>query len=74
MDMSALVLKDASMFGVLNGTGLYERMLEALATGLFRVSPLVDAEYPLRQGAEAIARLVDNDRTRPKVILSIGGP
>jgi 2-desacetyl-2-hydroxyethyl bacteriochlorophyllide A dehydrogenase len=72
-DASELVLKDATLRGVLNGPGLYRQMLDELASGAVDAATLIDAEYGLEDGAAALAALRAPDRPAPKVVLRIGG-
>lgn len=71
VDINALVLKDVSLHGVLNGPGLYDRMLGELAAGGFAASALIDAEFELAEAEPALARLQEPGRAAPKVVLRI---
>lgn len=71
VDMNQLVLKDASLFGVLNGPGLYAQLLEKIAEGAVHSAPLVDSEFPLLEAERALDRLTVPSRARPKVLLRI---
>jgi 2-desacetyl-2-hydroxyethyl bacteriochlorophyllide A dehydrogenase len=71
-DLNALVLKDVSLHGVLNGPGLYGRMLDELAAGGFDASALIDSEFELADAAAALQRLQAPGRAAPKVVLRIG--
>jgi threonine dehydrogenase-like Zn-dependent dehydrogenase len=73
VDVNALVLKDVSLHGVLNGPGLYDRLLEELAAGGFDASALVDAEFELADAKAALDRLQTAGRAAPKVVLRIDG-
>jgi 2-desacetyl-2-hydroxyethyl bacteriochlorophyllide A dehydrogenase len=72
VDVNALVLKDVSMHGVLNGPGLYDRMLGELAAGGFAAPALIDSEFELADAEAALARLQEPGRAAPKVVLRIG--
>jgi 2-desacetyl-2-hydroxyethyl bacteriochlorophyllide A dehydrogenase len=72
VDVNALVLKDVSMCGVLNGPGLYGRMLDELAAGGFDASVLIDSEFELADAGAALERLQAPGRAAPKVVLRIG--
>jgi threonine dehydrogenase-like Zn-dependent dehydrogenase len=72
VDVNALVLKDVSMGGVLNGPGLYGRMLGELAAGGFDASALIDSEFELADADAALKRLQAPGRQAPKVVLRIG--
>lgn len=71
LDVNALVLKDATVRGVLNGPGLYERMLAALATGVLDAEALIDSEFELGDARAALARLAAPGRAAPKVLLRL---
>jgi threonine dehydrogenase-like Zn-dependent dehydrogenase len=72
VDVNALVLKDVSLHGVLNGPGLYDRMLGELAAGGFAAAALIDSEFELADAGPALARLREPGRAAPKVVLRIG--
>jgi threonine dehydrogenase-like Zn-dependent dehydrogenase len=72
VDVNALVLKDASLHGVLNGPGLYGRLLDELAAGRLDGDLLIDAEFELADAAAALARLQEPARRAPKVLLRVG--
>jgi len=67
-----LVLKDATAYGVLNGPGLYELMLDELAAGNVKPALLIDSEFSLEDATEALERLARPTRLRPKVMLRLG--
>jgi threonine dehydrogenase-like Zn-dependent dehydrogenase len=71
-DVNALLLKDATLFGILNEPGLYDELLGIMARTPSAFDVLIDAEYPLSDGAAAMARLAGRGRTRPKVMLTVG--
>lgn len=71
LDVNELVLKDATVYGVLNGPGLYERMLKALATGILDAAALIDSEFELGDAEAALARLAERGRAAPKVLLRV---
>ena len=73
VDVNTLVLNDATLFGVLNGPGLYDVLLARLAEGAVATAPLIDQEYPLADAEHALARLANPARTRPKVLLRVAG-
>lgn len=72
VDLNALVLKDVSLHGVLNGPGLYDRMLDELAEGGFDASALIDEEVELADAVAALERLQAPGRAAPKVVLRVG--
>jgi 2-desacetyl-2-hydroxyethyl bacteriochlorophyllide A dehydrogenase len=71
LDVNQLVLKDATLQGVLNGPGLYADMLEALAGGAVDAAALIDAEFDLADAEAALTRLAEPGRAAPKVLLRI---
>jgi threonine dehydrogenase-like Zn-dependent dehydrogenase len=71
-DVDAILFKDASIFGVLNGPGLYESMLDEIATGHVRARELIEREFALEDAAAAFEFLASQDRMRPKVLLRVG--
>lgn len=73
VDVNLLVLKDATVFGVLNGPGLYDRLLGRIADGSVSTAMLVDARFPLIDATAALVRLAESGRARPKVLLAING-
>lgn len=72
LDVNDLVLKDATARGVLNGPGLFGRMLDELAAGTCDVSALIDSEFELADADAALAALAEPDRRAPKVLLRVG--
>jgi threonine dehydrogenase-like Zn-dependent dehydrogenase len=73
LDVNAIVLKDVTVFGVLNGPGLFDETLEALLDGHFRAPPLIDREFDLRDAVAAFDELASGVRRRPKLLLRISG-
>lgn len=71
IDVDAIVLKDASVYGILNGPGLYAPMLDEIASGHVRAEGLVDREFELEDASNAFARLASKERVRPKVLLRV---
>lgn len=76
VNVNALVFKDARMFGVLNGPGLYDDLLIRMAAGDVDPEILIDVQYSLDDAGQAFERLQDRGRARPKIQLCIdsGGP
>jgi len=72
LDLNQIVLKDATVRGVLNGPGLFDRMLEELAAGVVDAGALIGAEFELGEAEAALAALSDPSRAAPKVMLSVG--
>jgi threonine dehydrogenase-like Zn-dependent dehydrogenase len=73
LDVNAIVLKDVTVLGILNGPGLYGETLEALRTGALRAAPLVDREFGLDDAPEAFAELGRPRRGRPKLLIRVSG-
>jgi threonine dehydrogenase-like Zn-dependent dehydrogenase len=73
LDVNAIVLKDVTVFGVLNGPGLFDETLQALQAGHFRAPPLIDREFDLSDAAAAFEELASRARRRPKLLLRISG-
>ena len=70
-DAAAVVLKDATLYGIINGPGLYDRALAEIAAGTIGPSELIDQTLPLDQAEAAFERLADQSRQRPKLLLEI---
>lgn len=70
-DLNQVVLKDLRLHGVINGAGLYDAMLAELANGTVDAGALVDEAFALDDAPDALARLADPGRARPKVLLEI---
>lgn len=70
-DLANVVLKDATIHGILNGPGQYENALEAIAHGELRAGEIIDAVYALEEYEAAFARLRERERPRPKVLLRL---
>lgn len=73
LDINPLVLKDAQMFGVLNGPGLYDRMLERIAAGHVRPAALLQRVFPLDEAEAAFWTMAQRGRPRPKILLAVSG-
>lgn len=71
IDANALVSKDVTVHGVLNGPGLYDKLLHELETGSFRPSLLIDAEFELGEATAAIKWMTEGSRDKPKVLLRV---
>lgn len=70
-DVAAVVIKDVTLHGVLNGPGRYRDALEYIARSVIRPTDLIDSEFPLSRLADALARLSESGRVRPKVLLDL---
>jgi len=73
VEVNQMILKNLRVHGIINGSGLYEAMLEEIASGAVDVRALIDRDYPLVDLAAALTRLQDQSRSRPKVLLRIYG-
>jgi threonine dehydrogenase-like Zn-dependent dehydrogenase len=73
VDVNALVFKDAQMFGVLNGPGLFDEMLAYIASGAVRPSALLETVVPIAAAAKAFAAMSQRGRARPKILLAVSG-
>ena len=68
LDLAPLVVDEITLVG--SRCGPFEPALEALAAGRVQVEPLVEARYPLEQGAEAFERA--GRRGVLKVLVDVG--
>lgn len=71
VDVSAIVLGDVTIKGVLNGPGQYAAGLAAIASGEIRPELLIDRIYPFDEIEAAVIRSKDPERERPKVLVQI---
>lgn len=71
VNINELVLKDLTIHGVINGTGLYGEMLKELALGSVDAEAFIAADFKLADASQALNRLADQSRTRPKVLLRL---
>lgn len=72
VEINQIVLKDLRLHGVINGPGLYDAMLDELASGAVDARLLIDRDYELVEVAAAFRRLQDPRRQRPKILLRVG--
>ncbi|MBF9067499.1 zinc-dependent alcohol dehydrogenase [Streptacidiphilus fuscans] len=70
-DAAALVIRDATLHGVLSGIGYWERLVGLVESGAVNLDALVDQVFPLDEVDAAFARLADGSRSRPKVLVRI---
>ncbi|MCX6445126.1 MAG: alcohol dehydrogenase catalytic domain-containing protein [Actinobacteria bacterium] len=68
-DIASLVLRDISVYGVLNGPGRYNEALTLIAEGVIKSSEIIDQEFSFDQFADAIGLLANPDRKLPKVLV-----
>ncbi|MEO3798763.1 alcohol dehydrogenase catalytic domain-containing protein [Nonomuraea sp. B1E8] len=69
---ASLVVKSATVHGVLSGIDDWDRLLGVIGRGGVALAPLIDHVYPYRRADEAFERLAQPDRARPKVLLDFG--
>jgi 2-desacetyl-2-hydroxyethyl bacteriochlorophyllide A dehydrogenase len=70
-DIAGLVLRDISVYGVLNGPGRYNQALNLIAEGVIKSSKIIDQEFAFDQFADAIGLLANPNRKLPKVLVRI---
>jgi len=71
VDVNAIVLSGLTVCGVTLPSD-FPAMLELLASGAVAVDPLLERVYALEEAADAYARLSDQTRERPKLMLRVG--
>jgi 2-desacetyl-2-hydroxyethyl bacteriochlorophyllide A dehydrogenase len=72
IDVNAIVLNGITMRGA-QGDGGFAEMLGLLASDAVAVDPLIERLYDFEEAPEAYARLSDQTRARPKLMLQLGG-
>lgn len=72
-DLNEVVLKDATVRGVLNGPGLFDRMLGELANATVDAEAMIGGEFELAEVEAALATLRTPGRAAPKVLFRING-
>jgi len=70
-DIAGLVLRDISVYGVLNGPGKYNEALNLIAEGVIKSSKIIDQEFAFAQFGDAIGLLANPERKLPKVLVSM---
>jgi len=68
-DIANLVLRDISIYGVLNGPGRYNEALHLIAEGVIQSSKIIDQEFAFAQFGDAIGLLANPERKLPKVLV-----
>jgi len=68
-DIANLVLRDISIYGVLNGPGRYNEALNLIAEGVIQSSKIIDREFAFAQFGDAIGLLANPERKLPKVLV-----
>jgi 2-desacetyl-2-hydroxyethyl bacteriochlorophyllide A dehydrogenase len=71
LELNEIVLKDATLRGILNGPGLFDRMLGELAAGSVDAAALIESEFELGEAEAALAALTEPSRRAPKLMLSV---
>lgn len=71
IDVNAIVLSGLTVRGVTEVSD-FAAMLDLLAAGAVAVDPLIERVYGLEEAPEAYARLSDQTRARPKLMLKVG--
>lgn len=70
-DTADLVLRDISIYGVLNGPGRYNEALKLIAEGVIQPSKIIDQVFTFAQFGDALRLLANPDRKLPKVLVSM---
>lgn len=70
-DIANLVLRDISIYGVLNGPGRYDEALKLIADGVIKSSRIIDQEFSFAQFDDAVSLLANPDRKLPKVLVNL---
>ena len=70
-DVADVVLRDLSIYGVLNGPGRYKEALTLISEGVIKSPKIIDQVFPFAQFGDAIALLANPDRKLPKVLVSM---
>lgn len=70
MPLQAVVTRELALLGSCASAGEYPRVLDWLASGAIRVTPLISAVAPLSEGADWFGRLHAKDPSLLKVILT----
>jgi 2-desacetyl-2-hydroxyethyl bacteriochlorophyllide A dehydrogenase len=70
-DIAGVVLRDISVYGVLNGPGRYDEALTLIAEGVIKSSEIIDQVFPFAQFGDAIGLLANPERKLPKVLVSM---
>lgn len=68
-DIADLVLREISIYGILNGPGRYNEALKLVADGVIKASKIIDQVFAFSQFGDAIGLLANPDRKLPKVIV-----
>jgi len=69
--LAPVVLKNATVSGVLHGVNQYGRVLRLMETGVIRPPQLVDTTYPFVDFPAAAAALIGGARVRPKILVEV---
>lgn len=70
-DIADLVLREISIYGVLNGPGRYNEALELIAKGVIQSSKIIDQVFSFAQFGDALKLLANPDRKLPKILIGM---
>ena len=71
LDIADLVLRDISVYGVLNGPGRYNEALKLIAEGVIQSSKIIDQVFSFAQFGDALELLANPDRKLPKILIGM---
>lgn len=70
-DIADLVLREISIYGVLNGPGRYSEALKLIAEGIIQSSKIIDQVFTFAQFGDALKLLANPDRKLPKILIGM---
>ena len=71
-DLNRIVFNDVTVFGVLNGPGLYGEALRLLDEGTIDPNVLIDeSTFELERFEEALTHARVRERLRPKIVVKV---
>lgn len=70
-NIADLVLRDISVYGILNGPGRYNEALKLIAEGVIQSSKIIDQVFDFAQFGDAIKLLANPDRKLPKILIGM---
>ncbi len=71
LDIADLVLREISIYGVLNGPGRYNEALELIAKDVIQASKIIDQVFSFAQFGDALKLLANPDRKLPKILIGM---
>jgi threonine dehydrogenase-like Zn-dependent dehydrogenase len=71
LSLAPMVLKNATINGVLHGVSQYDRTLRLMAAGVIRPGELVDSRFPFSEFRQAADALLAGRRVRPKILVEV---